>query len=109
METFSGEATLLFLFASCLIRDQLSKKRICSPRSEFFPLGVDHILKGLKYPGKQTEATKVVPLCKICGKKNMEVNSYTCRDCCAWEVASCGDCPCDLTSCRESRQEPESH
>ena len=24
----------------------------------------------------------------------------SCQDCCAWEIASCRDCPCDLASCR---------
>ena len=33
----------------------------------------------------------------------------SCRDCCAWEIASCRDCPCVLASCRDPRQEAESH
>ena len=29
--------------------------------------------------------------------------------CCAWEIVSWGDCPCDLASCWKSWQEAESH
>ena len=54
----SGEATLIFIFASHLISGQLLKKRICSPRSKFFPLREDPILTGLNCPGKQTGSPK---------------------------------------------------
>ena len=33
----------------------------------------------------------------------------SCRDCCTWKIASCRDYLCDSASCRESRQEAESH
>ena len=58
MSTLSGEATLIFIFASYLIRGLLLKERICSPRSKFFPLRADPILKGLHCPEKQTGSHK---------------------------------------------------
>ena len=58
MGTLSGQATLfIFIFASYLTnsKGQLIKKRICSPRSKFFSLNVDIILKRLHCPEeKQT-------------------------------------------------------
>ena len=53
MGTLSVEATV-FIFASHLIGDQVLKKRICSPKSKFFPLTVYFILGSLYPPGKQT-------------------------------------------------------
>ena len=52
--TVRGSNYFIFIFASHLIRSQLLKKRICSPRSKFIPLRVDSILKGLHCPRKQT-------------------------------------------------------
>ena len=65
MGTLSGEATLISIFASHLIRGQLLKKKICSIKSKFFTLRVDLILKGLHCVKKsKQEVTKVVSLCK---------------------------------------------
>ena len=50
--TFRGSNSFIFMFSSHFIWGQLVKKRICSRRSKFFPLRVDHILKGLHCPGK---------------------------------------------------------
>ena len=42
------------------------KKRICSPRSKFFPLRVDPIWKGLHCPGKQNKKSqKLFPFVKM--------------------------------------------
>ena len=54
--TFRGSNTFIFIFVSHLIRGE--PLQICSPRSEFFPLRVDPILKGLHYSGKQTGSHK---------------------------------------------------
>ena len=59
---------LVFIFASHLIRGQLLKKRICSPWSKLFPLRVDPILKGLHFPGKQTELKKLSPFLNMAEK-----------------------------------------
>ena len=75
--TFRGSNSfILFFFASHLFRGQHLKERICSPRSKFFPLRVDPILKGLHCPGKQTGSHKSrLPLQKW--RKKMEVYPYT--------------------------------
>ena len=51
-------------FASLLNRGHLLKKRICSPRSKFFPLRVDPTLKGCTVQESKQEVIKVVSLCK---------------------------------------------
>ena len=40
-----GRNAFIFIFASHHIMDQLLQKRICSLRSKFFPVRVDHISK----------------------------------------------------------------
>ena len=57
--TFRGNNSFIFIFATHLIRGQLLKKRICSPRSKFFPLRVDPILKGLH---NKQEVTNFFPV-----------------------------------------------
>ena len=52
--TFRGSNSYFLFFASHLIRGQLLKKRICSPRSKFFPLRVGPVLEGLDCQGKRT-------------------------------------------------------
>ena len=51
--TFRGSNSVFFsFFASLLNGAQLLMERICSSRSKFFSLRVDHIFKGLHCPGK---------------------------------------------------------
>ena len=56
--TFKGSNCYIFIFASLLNTGQLLKERICSPRSKFFPLRVDHILEGLGRASSSREAEK---------------------------------------------------
>ena len=56
--TFRGSNSFIFIFASHLNGGQLLKKRICSPRSKFFSLRVDPVLKGLHCPVKQIGSKK---------------------------------------------------
>ena len=51
--TLSGETTLIFVFASHLLKGQLLKKKNCSARSKFLPIREDPTLKGLYCPGEQ--------------------------------------------------------
>ena len=51
---FQGKQLLDFYFVSRPIGGQVLGKRICSSGSKFFPLEVNHILKGLYCPGKHT-------------------------------------------------------
>ena len=68
--------SFIFIFASQLIRGQFLKKRICSPKSKFFPLRVDPIWKGLHCPGRQTGSHKNCFLL-LKGQKNMLVYPFT--------------------------------
>ena len=61
---FSCRGSNSFIFASHLIRGQLLKERICFPRSKFFPVRVDLILKGLHCPGKGTGSHRSCFPCK---------------------------------------------
>ena len=56
------------------VRYQLLNERICSYRSKFFPLRVDSIWIGFIAKESKENITKVVPLCKNSGNK--EVYSY---------------------------------
>ena len=58
MGTLLGEETVIYIFASLLKRDLLSKERICSSWSKFFPLRVSLSLEGLCQLGKQTGSHK---------------------------------------------------
>ena len=54
MGILSEEASPLY-FVSLLSRGQLLKERICSCRSKFSPLRVDHMSKSYAHPEKQIE------------------------------------------------------
>ena len=61
---FSGEATVIFIFAFLVNRGKLLKKRICSKgmnllKRQIF-LRVDKFLEGAHFSGKQTNVTKNV-------------------------------------------------
>ena len=69
--THSGEVTLvIYIFASLLKRGLLSKERICSSWTKFFPLRVNSSLEGLRQLGKQTgsheNCSPLKPLRKRC-------------------------------------------
>ena len=51
--TYRGSNFFIVIFASHLIRGQLLKKRIRSPKRKFFPCMSRPYLKGLHCPGKQ--------------------------------------------------------
>ena len=53
--TFMGSNSCHFHFASLFNGDQLLQKKICSFRSNFFPLRVDPILEGFRYPEKRIQ------------------------------------------------------
>ena len=63
LEHFRGSNSFFFISAFHLIRSLLLKKRICSPRSKLFPLRVESISEGFRYPGRETGSHKnCVPL-----------------------------------------------
>ena len=75
---FRGSNSVIYNFPSLLKRGLLSKERICSHRSKFFPLRVDPFLGRLRPAGKQTGSHEnCLPL--KTWRKKMEVYSYTLR------------------------------
>lgn len=69
--TFRKSNPAVFILAALMNRDQLSKGRICSTRSIYFPLKENLLLAGLRIPEKQTGSIMLLPLWKWL--KNMEV------------------------------------
>ena len=68
LDKLSEEATLIFIFASRLIRGQLlKKKKNLLHRGTFFPVVADPFWKSFILQRSKQEVIKVVSLCKIIG------------------------------------------